>query len=178
LKRAGCWCINFGVESGVQKNLDTLRKNLTLEQIEQAVAMTHQAGIKTFLTFIFGIPGETFEEGLETIRFAKRLNGHLAEFFPISPFPGTDLFAQACHWGTMEKDVTKIGLLKEEIGFAPHTMTANQVSELRRRAFREYYTRPRYVAKYPLGIRSWFEVQGLFSGISTLLKFTRRREAC
>jgi len=178
MKRAGCWCINIGVESGVQKNLDTLRKNLTLSQIEHAVRWTHQAGIKTFLTFIFGIPGETFEEGLETIRFAKRLDGHLAEFFPISPFPGTVLHDMASEVGVINPDVKQIGLLKEEIGFHPHTMTASQVSELRRRAFREYYFRPRRVVKYVSSIRSWFEVQGLINGFTTLLKFTRKRDDC
>ncbi|MBN1356160.1 radical SAM protein [bacterium] len=177
MKRAGCWCINFGVESGVQKNLDTLRKNLTLEQIESAVRMTHESGIKTFTTYIFGIPGETFEEGLETIRFAKRLNSYITEFFPISPFPGTDLWDMACRQKNFSKDINNIGLLKEEIVYAPETMTHEQVSELRRRAFREYYIRPGYIWNYLTGMRSWFELKGLFLGASALLKFTRRKNS-
>jgi radical SAM superfamily enzyme YgiQ (UPF0313 family) len=180
LKLAGCWCINFGVESGVQKNLDTLRKNLTLEQIETAVNLAHEAGVKTFTTYIFGIPGETFEDGLETIRFAKKLNSYITEFFPISPFPGTDLWEMACNQSNFSKDINKIGLLKEEVVYAPETMTQKQVSELRRRAFREYYIRPRYIWNYLTGMRSWFEFKGLFLGAATLLKFTRKpkSESC
>ncbi len=180
MKRAGCWCINFGVESGVQKNLDTLRKNLTVDQITQAVEWTHRAGIKTFTTYIFGIPGETFAEGLETIALAKKLNSHITEFFPISPFPGTDLWDMACNQTNFTKDINNIGLLKEEIVYAPETMTQEQVAELRRRAFREYYLRPAFIWRYITGIRSWTEVKGLFAGALALLKFTHpgKRQAC
>ena len=175
MKQAGCWCINFGVESGVQKNLDMLRKNLTVEQIVTAVEMAHRAGIKTFTTYIFGIPGETFEEGLQTIALAKRLNSFITEFFPISPFPGTDLWDIACHQHNFSRDVNKIGLLKDEIVYSPETMTPEQVSELRRRAFREYYLRPSFILYYITHIRSWFELEGFFAGALTLLKFTRRK---
>lgn len=178
MKRAGCWCINFGVESGVQKNLDTLRKNLTIDQIERAVRWTHEAGIKTFTTYIFGIPGETFEDGLQTIELAKRLNSYITEFFPISPFPGTDLWDLACKSTSFKNDVRNIGLLKDEIAYAPDTMSHSEVSELRRRAFREYYIRPKFVFRYLTGIRSWFEVKGMFAGAITLLKFTSPKKAC
>ena len=36
-KDAGCWAILFGAESGVQKNLNAIRKGTTLEQIRNAV---------------------------------------------------------------------------------------------------------------------------------------------
>ena len=178
MKRAGCWCINFGVESGVQKNLDTLRKNLTVEQIVYAVNETHKAGIKTFTTYIFGIPGETFEDGLKTIELAKKLNSFITEFFPISPFPGTDLWDIACRSASFKNDLRNIGLLKEEIAYAPDTMTHAQVSELRRRAFREYYMRPSFVYRYITGIRSMFELRGLIAGAETLIKFTRAKKEC
>lgn len=178
MKKAGCWCINFGVESGVQKNLDTLRKNLTVEQIIKAVRDTHNAGIKTFTTYIFGIPGETFEEGLKTIELAKKLNSFITEFFPISPFPGTDLWDLACQSNRFDRDIKRIGLLKEEIVYAPDTMTHAQVSELRRRAFREYYMRPSFIWRYITGIQSLFELKALFAGAETLIKFTRKKEEC
>jgi len=178
MKKAGCWCINFGVESGVQKNLDTLRKNLTIAQITKAVKAAHRAGIKTFTTYIFGIPGETFEDGLETIKLAKKLNSYITEFFPISPFPGTDLWDIACNSAKFKSDVRKIGLLKEEIAYAPDTMTHEEVAELRRRAFREYYLRPVFIWHYLMGIRSWFELKGMFAGALTLLKFTSRKKSC
>ncbi|MCD4652341.1 B12-binding domain-containing radical SAM protein [bacterium] len=177
MKKAGCWCINFGVESGVQKNLDTLRKNLTIPQITKAVKAAHRAGIKTFTTYIFGIPGETFEDGLKTIELAKKLNSYITEFFPISPFPGTDLWDIACNSSSFKSDVRNIGLLKEEIAYAPDTMSHEDVAELRRRAFREYYIRPVFIWRYLMGIRSWFELKGMFAGALTLLKFTSPKKS-
>jgi anaerobic magnesium-protoporphyrin IX monomethyl ester cyclase len=145
---------------------------MKLEQIIKAVQMTHKAGIKTFTTYIFGIPGETFEEGLETIKLAKKLNSFITEFFPISPFPGTDLWELACTQNNFSGDINHIGLLKEEIVYAPTTMTHAQVSELRRRAFREYYVRPRFLLTYLMGIRSWLQFKGLFKGARAVLLFT------
>ena len=175
MKRAGCWCINFGVESGVQKNLDTLRKNLTIEQIRTAVNLTHKAGIKTFTTYIFGIPGETFEEGLKTIELAKELNSWITEFFPISPFPGTDLWQLACANAGFSRNINNIGLLKDSIEYAPETMSHSDVAELRRRAFREYYVRPKFVWTYIKGIRTWFDIQGMFSGALALMKMKAKK---
>ncbi|UCH77776.1 MAG: B12-binding domain-containing radical SAM protein, partial [Candidatus Coatesbacteria bacterium] len=64
MKRAKFWGILLGLESGVQKSLDALNKGVTVEQNRQAVEWAHQAGLKTVTPFIFGIPGETFADGL------------------------------------------------------------------------------------------------------------------
>ena len=74
MKRTGCWQLLIGVESGVQKNLDTLKKGGTVEQIERAIHNCQKVGIHVFATALFGIPGETFEDGLQTIEYAIRLN--------------------------------------------------------------------------------------------------------
>jgi len=55
-KDAGCWAILFGAESGVQKNLDTIRKGTTLEQIRTAVRTAQDVGLKVSTPFMFGIP--------------------------------------------------------------------------------------------------------------------------
>ena len=81
MARAGCWKVFYGVESLVQKNLDTLHKGETVDQIFQAIAWTRKAGIETEASFIFGIPGETFQDGLETIRLAKKLDPDLCQVF-------------------------------------------------------------------------------------------------
>ncbi len=77
---AGCWAILMGAESGVQKNLNTLRKATTLDQLRRAVRAAKEVGLKVSTPFIFGIPGETFEEGLKTIGFAIELDPDLANF--------------------------------------------------------------------------------------------------
>ena len=73
MKKAGCWCLHFGIESGLQKNLITLRKGTKVTTIKKAVRMTQKAGIKCFASYILGIPGETYEDALKTIEFARAI---------------------------------------------------------------------------------------------------------
>lgn len=93
MKRAGCWAIGYGVESCNQKSLDLLNKGITIAQIESAIALTHKNGINCLTSFILAIPGEDYNDSLKTIKFAKKLAGQIALFYPPVPYPCTDLEA-------------------------------------------------------------------------------------
>jgi anaerobic magnesium-protoporphyrin IX monomethyl ester cyclase len=95
MRKAGCTLIAYGVESGNQEGLEYLRKKTTLAQIRRAFELTHKAGLRPMAYFILGIPVETFEGGLQTIEFAKELNPEYAQFSILSPYKGTDLYAEA-----------------------------------------------------------------------------------
>jgi anaerobic magnesium-protoporphyrin IX monomethyl ester cyclase len=151
-RAAGCWAILFGVESGVQKNLNTIRKGITLGQARDAVRWARQAGLRVQTTFVFGIPGETHDEALQTIDFACELSADAASFHAIAPFPGTWLHEHAAEHGTLSpelKDFTYQGA-----AFVPHTMTREQIWDLRQRAYRSFYSRPSFLARKLLGLRS------------------------
>lgn len=172
MKQAGCWCINYGVESGVQKHLDTLRKFETLDQIRKAVKLTHSVGIKTHTTYIFGIPGETFEDGLKTIEFAKELGSFTVEFFPITPFPGTPLYkgVQKGFFGKMSEQLADQGMLLDRPCFVPFSMTAEEIMELRRLAYIRYFFRPKFLIYRLMNIMSPFQVRAMFHGAISLLQ--------
>jgi radical SAM superfamily enzyme YgiQ (UPF0313 family) len=172
MKRAGCWCINYGVESGLQKHLDTLMKHETIEQIREAVRLTHSVGIKTHTTYIFGIPGETFEDGLRTIEFAKELNSFTVEFFPITPFPGTPLYKGVNKglFGTMSSNLCDQGMLLDRPCFIPFTMTADEIMELRRLAYLKYFMRPGFLLYRLTNIMSPFQLRAVFHGAISLLQ--------
>ncbi|MFB3897344.1 MAG: radical SAM protein, partial [bacterium] len=57
MKSSGCELISYGVESGNQAILDGAKKKITLEQAEQAIRLTQEAGILAFAYFIVGLPG-------------------------------------------------------------------------------------------------------------------------
>ena len=84
-----------------KKNLDTLKKNVTIECIRKAVSMAKKAKLKVSTPFIFGIPGETYEEGLRTIDFAIELNADMVNFHTLTPYPGTELYNNIDRYGTM-----------------------------------------------------------------------------
>jgi radical SAM superfamily enzyme YgiQ (UPF0313 family) len=151
-KAAGCWAILFGVESGVQKNLNALRKGTTLAQVRDAVRWAKEAGLAVQTTFMFGIPGETWEEGLRTIDFACELAPSMASFHAITPFPGTHLYDHVREYGTMSSELTDFTY--QGAAFVPHTMTREQIRELRQRAYRVFYSRPSFLARRVLSLRS------------------------
>jgi anaerobic magnesium-protoporphyrin IX monomethyl ester cyclase len=167
LRRIGCYHVLIGVESGVQKNLDVLRKDQTLEQIQEAVSIAHEAGLRTFLTSIFGIPGETYEEGLETIRFVRKMKPDAAHFFTLCPFPGTDLYRDLDRYGTLvDGDYSILGM--HTLPFHPHTMTVEEIQALRRKAFLKTTLYPSFLWRRLIHIRSWEEVRILARATTTI----------
>jgi radical SAM superfamily enzyme YgiQ (UPF0313 family) len=151
-KDAGCWAILFGAESGVQKNLNAVRKGTTIEQIRRAVRDAQDVGLKVSTPFMFGIPGETYKEGIQTIEFAIELNPDMANFHAITPFPGTELHDNVGKYGTLSDELTDYTY--QGAAFIPFTMTREQILELRQIAFRRFYSRPSFVLKKILELRN------------------------
>jgi radical SAM superfamily enzyme YgiQ (UPF0313 family) len=165
-KDAGCWAVLFGAESGVQKNLNTIRKGTTLEQIRAAVKAAQEVGLKVSTPFMFGIPGETFEEGLETIEFAIKLNPDMANFHAITPFPGTYLYDNLEKFGTLSDDLSDFTY--QGAAFIPFTMTREQILRLRQIAFKRFYTRPSFILKKLLELRTWNDFMVAFKSARSL----------
>jgi len=93
MKAAGCSAVSFGIESADPQILKTIKKGITLKQVEDAVAMCRSAGIMPFASFILGLPGETPQTIKETMEFGNRLKkqGLSFGFHLLAPFPGTEV---------------------------------------------------------------------------------------
>jgi len=166
MKQAGCWAILLGAESGVQKNLNTLRKGSTLKQIRQAVAAAKEVGLQVSTPFLFGIPGETFEEGLKTIEFAIELDPDLANFHALTAFPGTYLYDHLEQYGRVSGELGDYTY--QGAAFVPYTMSRNQIHALRQLALRRFYSRPVFLLRRFLQIRSWDDCLVAMQGIKSL----------
>jgi len=95
MKRAGCWQVIYGIESGDQRMLDIIKKSVTVEQNELGVRLAKKAGLNVRATFVFGLPGETLETIRRTVEFAKRADLDVVNFFTVILFPGNELFSMA-----------------------------------------------------------------------------------
>jgi anaerobic magnesium-protoporphyrin IX monomethyl ester cyclase len=93
MKAAGCSAVSFGIESANPQILETIKKGITLKQVEDAVDMCRRAEIMPFASFILGLPGETPQTIKETMEFGNRLKklGLSFGFHLLAPFPGTDV---------------------------------------------------------------------------------------
>lgn len=151
MREAGCHQIGYGIESGDQSILDRVVKRTRLEQVERAVRLTEEAGIRTKGFFILGLPGETPGTIRRTIQFAKRLplSDYQTCFF--TPFPGTGEHAEAWRHGTLDGDWRRMNLLTPV--FVPHGMTAAELARWSARSYREFYLRPRVIWRYLTNLR-------------------------
>jgi len=166
MREAGCWAVLIGAESGVQKNLNTLRKACTLDQIRQAVRAAKDAGLQVSTPFVFGIPGETFADGLKTIEFALALDPDFANFHCLTPFPGTDLHDRCAEYGQRSADLRDYTY--QGAAFAPHTLTREEIQQLRQIAFRRFYSRPSFLLRRLHQVRSLREIRAAACGLRSL----------
>lgn len=90
MHRAGCRRIYYGWESGSQRMLDVLKKDLTPEVIIEAAQMTRRAGIWAKVYLIVGSPGETPEDIRETERVLRLASPDLIRVSVFNPLIGTE----------------------------------------------------------------------------------------
>lgn len=94
MKSAGVWMIALAPESGNESTLQKIKKGFNLLQVEMAVKMAKGAGLKVWAFFMLGFPWENEDMVEKTIRFAKKINPHLAQFSVVTAFPGTELYRE------------------------------------------------------------------------------------
>jgi radical SAM superfamily enzyme YgiQ (UPF0313 family) len=149
LKKAGCRRVSFGIESGNQAVLDQVNKDVSLDQIRQGVNAAQEAGLETLGFFILGLPGETRATAQETVDFAKALRLHLAKFAVVAPNPGTPLFAAWSAEGRIKSlDWSRyLFTFVDDPVYEHPNLSAAELGRLYRRAYRQFYLRPGFVAR-------------------------------
>ena len=143
MRAAGCAGISFGVESGNQRILDAVSKQATVQQAENAIHWAKEAGIKTYCAFILGLPGETWETAMDTIRFAERTLPNGAQFNVAVPYPGTELFETLYGRGLIG-DLDWRKLYQDSAVVGTEGLTPAQLDELRKTAYTRLYFNRRW----------------------------------
>lgn len=99
MSRAGCSVMSFGIESGSQRILDRIRKNVTITQVEKAVKIARKADIDVRLSFIVGLPDESEEDIEKSVKLAEELDADIVAFNNLVPFPGTEIYERSDDYG-------------------------------------------------------------------------------
>lgn len=126
MRDAGCVQVEFGVESGSQKVLDILKKDIKINQIKQSFKICHKNGIRPFATIMIGSPGETIEDIQLTRELIKEIKPAHTGYYFTTPHPGTELYDLAIKnkwinpkkniWWIQTEDPTMcINFTKEEL---------------------------------------------------------------
>ena len=105
MKRAGCECIQLGVESGSPHILQQLGKKIAPAQIEQACALIREIGINLSIYLISDIPGETGNDIQLTIKLVRNIQPDDGYVSPLAYYPGTQLYKNSLECGNVTSDI-------------------------------------------------------------------------
>ncbi|MFH1228888.1 MAG: radical SAM protein [Candidatus Aenigmatarchaeota archaeon] len=150
MRKAGCYRVAFGVESGDQDILNkVVCKGITLDQVRSAVKLAKEAGFETTLFFVMGNITETEKTMQKTIDFAKELDPDFVQFTIATPYPGSQLYETVKKEGKLfVDDWEDFGSYTGKAYFEHGDLKRELVERMYKKAYRSYYLRPRIMLKH------------------------------
>jgi radical SAM superfamily enzyme YgiQ (UPF0313 family) len=168
MKRAGCWMISYGVESGSQQILDQIQKGITLGQVEQAIRWTKEAGIRAKGLFMIGYPQETEETLGQTLAFIGRSSLDEINLSFLTPYPGTEIYRQVRGSAEFSEDWERMNALNCLL--RPKDLSRSALEKAYGRIIRRFYLRSGPTFSYlSLLLRSPENVARLAEGLGRWL---------
>jgi radical SAM superfamily enzyme YgiQ (UPF0313 family) len=156
MKASGCHTIIFGIESVNDKTLLDVHKRITIEKVKNAFSLCKKRGIRRAATFIIGLPGETEEDIMKTVDFAKDIDCSFASFNVAGIRPGTE-------WSHSP----------EKIHFLPD----KELQRIRNNAIKKFYLRPSYILSRLFEIKTIHDLNVLSEeGMGIILNLLRTKE--
>ncbi len=105
MRRAGCFSVGIGIESGDDGVLDRVGKGISAAEAEETVRICDKLGIRAVAFFILGHPGETVEEAELTLALAERLPVSCERCLSLMRiYPGTGIESLAREEGILPAD--------------------------------------------------------------------------
>jgi len=139
MEKAGMRQVFLGIESVHQQSLDAMgKKNTTPDMVKKVVGMLQDRGISIFGGIIIGFPGETKKMVYENIQYAKSLNMTVAQFTPITAFPGTEFYDEMKEKGMITSNNYKNYNLFNSM-MRTEQLSSKEIFRLAAEAYAAYY---------------------------------------
>lgn len=169
MRKAGCYQLGLGIESGDEDILRNIKKGITLDMVRNVVKKCNQVGIGVVGFFMFGNLGETKDSMQKTIDFAKELNLDDAIFHMTVPLPGTEYFKFIEENGKfLTKQWSKFTPYGEPV-FELGDVKSELMKNMLKKSYRDFYFRPKVFLKRFSKIRSLNELNAiLHAGINLI----------
>jgi len=147
LKEGGLRLLVVGYESGNAQILKNVRKGVSLERARAFTRDCHDVGVLIHGAFILGLPGESRETIKETMRFAREMNPETIQVSLASPYPGTHFYEYVKQNGYLAVNPLVDGAGLQQAAVSYPGLPAEEIYESVERFYRNFYFRPRYIAK-------------------------------
>lgn len=140
MRRAGCWQIAYGIESGSQRVLNHVKHEVKIDRLLKTLHMTREAGLKIKGLMMCAHPTETVESLAETNRFLRTAPLDLMQLTKFTPYPGTPSYPTIHEYGTFVEDWENMNAMN--FVFIPNGLDVPTLEYWFHRMYRTFYTRP------------------------------------
>jgi anaerobic magnesium-protoporphyrin IX monomethyl ester cyclase len=154
MKKAGCYMVALGIESGNEQILKKMKKAIDLNQVRKAVNWCRKAGIETRGLFMFGNLGENEKTMQDTINFAKSLDLDTATFHITIPFPATDYWKIIKKEGKIFPNSYRDYIAYGNVIFQHGQLNEKSLVKMQKRAYRAFYFRPKVMFRALKNLRN------------------------
>ncbi|MCW4015414.1 MAG: cobalamin-dependent protein [Candidatus Bathyarchaeota archaeon] len=145
MKEANCQQVFFGIESGCQQMLNTMKKRTSIEQNEQAIKWAKETGLFVAVPLIIGYPGETKDTFKQTLEFIRKVQPDDAYICVATPYPGTELrktvenngWKMSSNWSQYDT-ITPV--------FENPLLSSEDITKIRSKFYNSFYS-PTYVIR-------------------------------
>ena len=169
----GCDRIHYGVECGSPRMMKVIRKNHSVERVKNAFQWTKDARMETLAYFIIGQQTETRDDIQMSIELAKEIDPNYVHFTIFCPYPGTEIYMEGLASGVIKEDIWRNFSVDPRPGFElpvwEENFTRQELRKMLVNCYKDFYLRPRYLARSALRIRSLGEFKRkIRAGLSVL----------
>jgi len=142
LQAAGFYRIAFAVESASPRVQKIIKKNIDVDKVKWSIEEVARRGMVATGYFIQGFPTETYEEMIMTGEWAANSDLHVASFFYLNPFPGTEV-AKMAHQNFTDVNFRDYSTMSVNISAASN----EELHKANKYAYRKFYLSPKRMAR-------------------------------
>ena len=104
MQQSGCVGVTVALESGVQRVLEEIidKPIKDIQKMPERIARIQEHGIWVAANFVIGLPGETWEEIRQTVRFAESCRADYVKFYAAVPLHDTRMYEMAREMGVLD----------------------------------------------------------------------------
>lgn len=139
MKKAGCYRVTLGIESGNPEMRRWVGKPYSLEQAKELTQYANKIGMWTLATNIIGFPYETREQINDTIQFAINSDVDFALFYRLGPRPGTPVYEIFKKEGWLPKNERE--LYSESVACETKYIKGKELYKIQGEAYSRFFKR-------------------------------------